>query len=61
MQQHQDAAKDAWLRALELDPHNEKLIQRFREVGFGNPPHLQGAPLKDDAQVSQYVDPVISE
>lgn len=58
-QEHQEAAKDAWLRALELDPHNEKLIERFREVGFGNPPHLQKETLKDDAQVSQYADPVI--
>lgn len=57
MQKHQEAAKDAWLRALELDPHNEKLIKRFREVGFGNPPHLQEAPSKDDAQVSQYANP----
>ncbi|MCY4614198.1 MAG: tetratricopeptide repeat protein [Nitrospira sp.] len=58
-QEHQTAAKDAWLRALELDPHNEKLIKRFREVGFGNPPHLQKETLKDGAQVSQYADPVI--
>ncbi len=60
IQDHQDAAKAAWLRALELDPHNEKLIERFREVGFGNPPHLRQEPLKDDAQVSQYADSVIS-
>ena len=60
IQEHQDAAKAAWIRALELDPHNDKLIKRYREVGFGDPPHLQGKPLKDDAQVSQYADPVIS-
>ena len=59
IQEHQDAAKAAWIRALELDPHNKKLIKRFREVGFGNPPHLSEEPLKDDAQVSQYADPVI--
>ena len=58
-QEHQEAAKDAWLRSLELDPHNEKLIERFREVGFGNPLHLQGEQSEDDAQVSQYADPVI--
>ena len=58
-QEHQEAAKDAWIRALELDPRNEKLIKRFREVGFGNPPNLQGEQLEDDAQVSQYADPVI--
>ncbi len=60
IQDHQDAAKAAWTRALELDPHNEKLIERFRAVGFGTPPHLRQEPLKDDAQVSQYTDSVIS-
>ena len=60
IQEHRDAAKAAWTRALQLDPHNEKLIKRFREVGFGNPPHLPEEPLKEDAQVSQYADPVIS-
>ncbi|MDE0485909.1 MAG: tetratricopeptide repeat protein [Nitrospira sp.] len=35
IQEHRDAAKAAWIRALQLDPHNEKLIKRFREVGFG--------------------------
>ena len=58
-QEHQEAAKNAWIWALTLDPHNEKLIKRFREVGFGKPPHLQGEQLEDDAQVSQYADPVI--
>ena len=60
IQEHWDAAKAAWIRALQLDPHNEKLIKRFREVGFGNPPRLPEDPLKEDAQVSQYADPVLS-
>ena len=60
IQDHRDAARAAWIRALQLDPHNENLIKRFREVGFGNPPHLPEEPLKGDAQVSQYADPVIS-
>lgn len=30
-------ARDAWLRSLELDPSNEKLLQRFREQGMANP------------------------
>lgn len=30
-------AREAWLRSLELDPSNEKLLQRFREQGFGDP------------------------
>ncbi len=59
-QEHPKAAKDAWLRALALDPHNEKLIKRFREVGFGNPSHPQEETLKDDAQVSQDAAPVLS-
>ena len=58
-QELQEAAKAAWIRALELDPRNEKLIKRFREVGFGNPPHLQRKQLEDDAQVSQYADPAV--
>lgn len=53
IQEHRDAAKAAWTRALQLDPHNEKLIKRFREVGFGHPPHLPEEPLKKDAQASQ--------
>ncbi len=60
IQDHQDAAKAAWIRALELDPDNEKLIERFREVGFGSPPHRQAEPLQDEAQVNQGADPVIS-
>ncbi len=58
-QDHQAAAKDAWIRSLELEPRNEKLIKRFREVGFGNPPILKGEWSEDDTQVSQYADPVI--
>jgi tetratricopeptide (TPR) repeat protein len=30
-------AREAWLHSLELDPSNEKLLQRFREQGFGDP------------------------
>jgi tetratricopeptide (TPR) repeat protein len=30
-------ARDAWLHSLELDPSNEKLLQRFREHGMANP------------------------
>ncbi|QPD04143.1 MAG: hypothetical protein Nkreftii_001917 [Candidatus Nitrospira kreftii] len=30
-------ARDAWLHSLELDPSNEKLLQRFREQGMANP------------------------
>lgn len=58
-QDHQEAAKDAWIRSLELEPHNEKLLKRFHEVGFGNPPALKREQSEDDAQMSQYADPVI--
>jgi tetratricopeptide (TPR) repeat protein len=30
-------ASEAWLRSLELDPSNLKLIERFRERGLGDP------------------------
>ena len=30
-------AREAWLRSLELDPSNLKLIERFRERGMGDP------------------------
>lgn len=33
----QPEAKEAWLRSLELDPANVKLIERYRERGFGDP------------------------
>ena len=40
MQQLREKAQQAWARALALNPENEPLIRRFREVGFGTPPHL---------------------
>ena len=30
-------AREAWLHALELDPSNHKLMDRFRELGMGDP------------------------
>ncbi|MDR4463691.1 MAG: tetratricopeptide repeat protein [Nitrospira sp.] len=36
-QQKTTDARDAWLHSLELDPSNEKLLQRFREQGMANP------------------------
>jgi Flp pilus assembly protein TadD len=30
-------AREAWLHALELDPSNSKLMERFRELGMGDP------------------------
>ena len=30
-------AREAWLHALELDPSNNKLMERFREQGLGDP------------------------
>jgi len=30
-------AREAWLRSLELDPSNAKLIDRYRERGLGDP------------------------
>lgn len=36
-QQRLSDAREAWLHALELDPSNGKLIERFRELGMGDP------------------------
>ena len=36
-QQNLSDAREAWLHSLELDPSNEKLFQRFREQGMGDP------------------------
>ena len=30
-------ARESWLHALELDPSNNKLMDRFRELGMGDP------------------------
>jgi tetratricopeptide (TPR) repeat protein len=30
-------ARESWLHALELDPSNDKLMDRFRELGMGDP------------------------
>jgi tetratricopeptide (TPR) repeat protein len=30
-------AKEAWLHSLELDPSNAKLIERYKDSGFGDP------------------------
>jgi hypothetical protein len=36
-------ARDQWLKSLELDPENQKLREKFKAAGFGNPDDL----LKD--------------
>jgi Flp pilus assembly protein TadD len=36
-QQRMSEAREAWLHSLELDPSNVKLIERFRELGMGDP------------------------
>ena len=38
-----DKAREQWLKSLKLDPKNEKLRERFKAAGFGNPDEL----LKD--------------
>jgi tetratricopeptide (TPR) repeat protein len=32
-----DKVKEQWIRSLELDPKNEKLRDKYRETGFGDP------------------------
>ena len=36
-QHHLSEGREALLHALELDPSNDKLMQRFRELGLGDP------------------------
>lgn len=36
-QQKVSDAREAWLHSLEIDPSNDKLLQRFREQGLANP------------------------
>ena len=36
-QRNLSEAREAWLHALELDPSNNKLMDRFRELGMGDP------------------------
>jgi tetratricopeptide (TPR) repeat protein len=36
-QRNLSEARESWLRALELDPSNSKLMDRFRELGMGDP------------------------
>ncbi len=62
-QRHREKAQQAWIRSLALDPENETLIRRFREVGFGTPPHLSnrsGAPSDDQARVRRSSGPAFS-
>lgn len=36
-QQNLADAREAWIHSLELDPSNDKLLQRFRDQGLGDP------------------------
>lgn len=45
-------AREAWLRSLELDPSNVKLIERFRDRGFGDP-SLEERIQQSKSRVSQ--------
>ena len=36
-QRNLSEARESWLHALELDPSNNKLMDRFRELGMGDP------------------------
>jgi tetratricopeptide (TPR) repeat protein len=36
-QQRMSEAREAWLHSLELDPSNVKLMERFRDLGMGDP------------------------
>jgi tetratricopeptide (TPR) repeat protein len=52
-QQRLSDAREAWLHALELDPSNHKLMDRFREQGMGDPAQeerIQQAKRRVEAQ-----------
>ena len=36
-QRNLSEARESWLRALELDPSNSKLMDRFHDLGMGGP------------------------
>ncbi|MEC4674385.1 MAG: tetratricopeptide repeat protein [Nitrospirota bacterium] len=54
IQKDRARAKEAWIQSIQLDPANHKLVERFREVGFGEPPVVEGGPTSGKSQVSQY-------
>ena len=55
-QQKLSDAREAWLHALELDPSNSKLMERFRELGMGDPAQedrIQQAKRRVSGQIQQ--------
>ena len=54
LQNDRARAKESWIRSIQLDPANHKLAERFREVGFGEPPVVEGAPTAEKSQISQH-------
>ena len=54
IQKDRAQAKEAWIRAIQLDPANQKLAERFRDVGFGEPPVVEDGPTSGKSQVSQH-------
>lgn len=55
-QQRLSDAREAWLHALELDPSNSKLMERFRELGMGDPAQedrIQQAKRRVSGQIQQ--------
>lgn len=57
-QERYSDAREAWLHALELDPSNSKLMERFREQGLGDPfqeERIQQAQKRVSAQKSSTV------
>ena len=37
LQEEIEKAREAWIHSLQLDSTNDKLKQRFRDIGFGEP------------------------
>ncbi|MFZ5864024.1 MAG: tetratricopeptide repeat protein [Nitrospirota bacterium] len=54
-------ARESWLKSLELDPANTKLIERFKGAGFGDPEaeeRFRKAKAKKDAEEPTAVAPI---
>jgi len=62
-QRDQDA-RESWLKSLELDPANVKLIERYKSAGFGDPEaeeRIQRAKAKKDAEKPATMNQNVSE
>lgn len=53
-----EEARGEWIRSLGLDPKNEKLRNKFREAGFGDPPSASPNGSRSSGEGSSLVFPI---